>query len=99
MSRPVDVEEYLRLFLAADQDRRRDAARVLLGEAVVPKHRRGPLLMNFSDAAALLGVSRPTLYRMIEASQIERVEILPGRYRICIEDIERLITRREVGHK
>jgi excisionase family DNA binding protein len=39
-------------------------------------------------AAKLLGVSRGTLYRMLQAGRLSRVEILPGSFRVRREDVE-----------
>lgn len=43
------------------------------------------------DAAKLLGVSRPTLWRMLEAGKLQRVEVLPGTYRVRRDELEELV--------
>ena len=91
----ADVEEFLRAFLDAGEDRRRNAMAVLRGESVVPSHKRGPLLMGMGEAAAFLGISRPTLWRMIQAKRIEKVELFPGSHRIRREDLEDLAAGRQ----
>ena len=93
--RNVNIEELLQAFLSAGEDRRRNAVAALKGEAVVPSHKRGPLLMGMGDAAAFLGVSRTTLWRMIQAGRIEKVEILPGRHRVRRADLERFVDDRD----
>jgi excisionase family DNA binding protein len=50
--------------------------------------RRGPFLLKMGAAAALLGVSRPTLWRMLQARRLARVEILPKTYRVRREEVE-----------
>ena len=80
----------MRALLAADEDRRRALLRVLHGDAVVRSEERGPLLLSMGAAAQLLGVSRPTLWRMIQAGRLEKVEVLPGSYRIRKSDLEAL---------
>ena len=92
--RSVDVDELLQAFLGAGEDRRRNAVAALRGEAVVPSHKRGPLLMGMGEAAAFLGVSRTTLWRMIQVGRIEKVEILPGSHRVRREDLERFVDDR-----
>ena len=91
---PVDPEKFMHAFLNAGEDRRRDALAVLEGRAVVPSHKRGPLLMGMGDAAAFLGVSRPTLWRMIQAGKVEKVELFPGSHRVRREDLEDLAAGR-----
>ena len=93
--RSIDVEELLQAFLSAGEDHRRNAVAALRGEAVVPSHKRGPLLMGMGDAAAFLGVSRTTLWRMIQAGRIEKVEILPGSHRVRRADLERFVDDRD----
>jgi predicted DNA-binding transcriptional regulator AlpA len=51
----------------------------------------GPLLMGMSDAAKLLGVSRATLWRMLQAEKFQKVEILPGSFRLRRVDLENFV--------
>jgi excisionase family DNA binding protein len=52
--------------------------------------RRGPFLLNMGNAASLMGVSRPTLWRMLNAGRLARVEVLPGTYRVRREEVEEI---------
>ena len=54
-----------------------------------------PLLLGMGPAAKFLGVSRGTLYRMIQAGKLKRVEILPGSSRVRREDIEAIVDGKE----
>ena len=66
--------------------------RVLDGTTEPPRpERKGPFLMKMGDAAALLGVSRPTLWRMLNAGRLTRVEILPSTYRVRREEVEEIV--------
>ena len=38
----------------------------------------GPLALTVSEAAALVGVSRRTMYRAIEAGEVPTVQLVPG---------------------
>lgn len=49
---------------------------------------RGPLLMGMSASAKFLGVSRATLWRMIKAGLLQKVEVLPGSFRLRRTDLE-----------
>lgn len=48
---------------------------------------RSPILVGMKKAAEILGVSRATLWRMMNAETFEKVEILPGSYRLRYADI------------
>jgi len=55
-----------------------------------PMAASGPLLMGMSASAKLLGVSRVTLWRMIKGGLLQKIEILPGTFRIRRADLEAL---------
>ena len=61
---------------------------ILLGETEVPPPPKGPLLLGMTKASALLGVSRATLWRMIRAGRLEKIEVLRGSSRVRRADIE-----------
>lgn len=58
----------------------------------------GPLLLGMSAAAKLLGCSRATLWRMIRARRLEKVEVLPGSYRVRRADLEAIAAGKAVHH-
>ena len=47
-----------------------------------------PLLMGMSASAKLLGVSRATLWRMTKAGLLQKIEVLPGSFRLRRADLE-----------
>ena len=49
-----------------------------------------PLLLNMTSAAAFLGVSRGTLWRLIQAGRLVPIEILPGSRRMRRTDLVEL---------
>jgi len=51
----------------------------------------GPLLLTMGQSAELLGVSRATLWRMLRAGRLEKVELYPGSYRLRRSDILDLV--------
>lgn len=89
----TDVEsvtnEILRALVPAPPDRKAAALKALLGEAAAPaaKPVTGPLLLGMGAAAAFLGVSRSTLWRIIQSGKVEKVELFPGSYRVRREDL------------
>jgi excisionase family DNA binding protein len=48
----------------------------------------GPLLLGMTASAKLLGVSRATLWRMIQRGLLQKVEVLPGSFRLRRADLE-----------
>lgn len=54
----------------------------------------GPMLYNMTKAARFLGVSRTTLWRIIQAGHLNRVEVMAGTFRIRHQD---LLTLAEKG--
>jgi excisionase family DNA binding protein len=66
--------------------------RILDGHApVAPPPVTGPLLLPMGKACELLGVSRPTLWRMLNAKKLTRVEVLPNTYRVRRSEIMALV--------
>ena len=91
--------ELLTVFVAATPERKADALRVLKGLAVAadpvePKPIVGPLLLGMGAASRYLGVSRSTLWRMIRAGGLEKVELFPGSYRMRRADLESFAAKR-----
>ncbi len=89
------IEQLMQAALSAPEERRAAALRVLRGE-VEPTRRpmTGPLLLGMGAAAKYLGVSRPTLWRMIQAGRLEKVELFRGSHRIRREDLEVIVERK-----
>ena len=86
------IEEVMQAALVAADERKRDALRVLRGEtsATADKTATGPLLFGMSAGARFVGVSRATLWRVVAAGKIKKVELFPGSYRVRREDLEAL---------
>jgi excisionase family DNA binding protein len=55
-----------------------------------------PLLMGMSASARFLGVSRATLWRMIKAGLLQKVEVLRGRFRLRRADLEAIAAGRRL---
>jgi len=88
MNAPNANERLLKI-LQATPEQQAAIDRVLAGEQPVTAARVvGPLLLGMSNAARLLGVSRATLWRMIRAGKLARVEVLAGSFRVRRADVE-----------
>lgn len=87
------MEDLMSAALSAPEDRKTQALKVLKGEvAATPSPRsEGPLLLGMGAAANYLGCGRTSLWRMIQAGRLEKVEILPGSYRIRRGDLDRYV--------
>ena len=95
MSTPNSNERLMR-FLQATPEQQVAIDRILDGRsAPETKPRTGPLLMGMGAAAGFLGVSRGTLWRMIRAGKLEKVEVLSGSFRMRREDLEAFVARKE----
>jgi len=89
----MNTNERLLKLLQATSEQQAAIDRVLAGELPSATARPvGPLLLGMSKAAGLLGVSRATLWRMIRAGKLARVEVLAGSFRVRRADIEAIAT-------
>jgi predicted DNA-binding transcriptional regulator AlpA len=85
----MNTDERLKKLLDASREQLEAIDRIL--ERHIPEQmpaRQGPLLMGMSASAKFLGVSRATLWRMIKAGPLQKVEVLPGSFRLRRADLE-----------
>ena len=83
-------EQRLLRLLQARPEEQAAIDRILEGRlAPEPQAPKGPLLMRVKDAAALLGVHRATIWRLVKAGRLQTVELL-GSLRVRRADIEGL---------
>ena len=86
----MSTNERLLKILQAAPDVQERIDRLLDGAAPVESAGApsGPLLMGMSEGARFLGVGRATLWRMIKAGRLGKVELLPGSFRVRRTDLE-----------
>ena len=88
--RNSNPNERLLRFLSAAPKQQAAIDRILEGRLEPERSApQGPLLMRIKDAAALLGVHRATIWRLVKAGRLETVELL-GSLRVRREDVEAL---------
>lgn len=85
----LNSNDRLMKFLQADPEKQARIDEILNG--VLPEAREtstGPLLLGMGAGAKFLGVSRATLWRIFRSGGLEKVEILPGAFRVRRIDLE-----------
>ena len=94
----TNPNERLLRFLQASPEQQAMIDRILEGRlAPEPPAPNGPLLIGMGAGSRLLGVSRATLWRMIKAGRLDRVEVLPGSFRVRRADVEAIANGRGVA--
>jgi excisionase family DNA binding protein len=78
MSATISTERLMR-FLNAPPETQAAVDRVLMP---TEGGDNAPAFIRMFEAAKLLGVSRSTLWRMVKAGRLDRVEIRPGSFRL-----------------
>jgi len=87
----TNPNERILRFLQATAEQQAAVDRILEGTPEAPPApASGPLLLGMGVSAKLLGISRATLWRMIKAGRIQKVEILPDSFRLRRADVEAL---------
>jgi predicted DNA-binding transcriptional regulator AlpA len=85
----MNSEERLKRLFAASQEQMQ-AIDGILESGIREKSMAmsGPLLLGMTASAKLLGVSRATLWRMIKGGLLQKIEVLPGSFRLRRADLE-----------
>lgn len=91
----VKNDDLIRAVFTAPEEAKSRALAILNGQET-PEPAAGPLLLSMGEAANLLGVSRATLWRMIRAGRLEKVEIYSGAFRLRRSDIRDLVNGKVV---
>jgi predicted DNA-binding transcriptional regulator AlpA len=85
----MNIEERLKQLFTATPEQLRAIDYILeSGICEKPVVTSGPLLLGMSASAKLLGVSRATLWRMTNLGVLQKIEILPGSFRLRRADLE-----------
>lgn len=90
MSNPINNRnDRLIQFLQATPEQQAAIDRILEGKVQARVEvSSGPILLGMGAAAKFLGVSRATLWRMIQVGRLQKVELLPGSFRVRRADLD-----------
>jgi excisionase family DNA binding protein len=89
----MNTEERLKRLFEASQEQIGAIDNILEGKSLKNQETVGPLLMKMEMAAKFLGVSRTTLWRMVEKGRLQKIEILPGSFRLRRADLEAIANK------
>lgn len=80
------TEERLQKLLVADPSKLAQIDAILSGKATAPARREETRLITISEAAKMLGISRPTAYKLIRERRLDAIE-LDGISRIRLQSV------------
>jgi excisionase family DNA binding protein len=94
----VSNDDLIRAVFTATDEAKTKALAILEGRDGSPSRPldNGPLLLSMGEAAALLHVSRATLWRTIKAGRLPKVELYPGAFRLRRSDIIAIVNGKSV---
>jgi excisionase family DNA binding protein len=94
----VSNDDLIRAVFTATDEAKTKALAILEGRASSPSEPQdnAPLLLSMGEAAALLHVSRATLWRTIKAGRLPKVELYPGAFRLRRSDILAIVNGKAV---
>ena len=88
MSTQNNPNERMMKFLQADPEKQALIDQILDGKTPAKSELpTGPLLLGMSAAAKFIGCSRATLWRICRSGRLQKVEILPGSFRLRRADL------------
>ena len=82
----VTNDELIQAVFKAEPERKSRALRILQGEDLLLKIDE-PLLLTMGEATELIPCSRATLWRIVKAGRLTKVELYPGSYRLRRSDV------------
>jgi len=94
----VNNDDLIRAVFTATDEAKTRALAILEGRDDSPSRPldNGPLLLSMGEAAALLHVSRATLWRTIKAGRLPKVELYPGAFRLRRSDVLAIVNGKAV---
>ncbi len=93
----MQINERFERLLKADSSTLAEIDRVLDGRQDDPSEDIDVRLLNFSEAARILNLSRTTVWRLVKAKRIPIVELRKGSRRVPMAAIKQLIRNNNKG--
>ena len=87
---PVTNDRLIQAVFKATEEAKEQALPILEGRKKPAP--ADPSLLQFGEAAELLNVSRSTLWRMMRAGRLEKVELYPGSFRLRRTDVMAIVS-------
>jgi excisionase family DNA binding protein len=82
----ISNDDIIQAVFSASDEAKAQALKILEGRA--PMEPSGdPVLLSMGEAAAMMNVSRATLWRILKAGRLKKVELYPGAFRLRRSDI------------
>jgi len=94
----VKNDDVIRAVFSATDEAKERALEILEGRDEPRPQDDEPLLLTMGDATKLIPCSRATLWRIIKAGRLEKVELYPGAYRLRRSDVLSLVAGKAVSH-
>ena len=91
----VSNDSLIRSIFNASDEAKTKALAILEGRELSDTD-SGPLLLTMGEAAKLIPCSRATLWRIIQAGRLEKVELYPGSFRLRKSDVAALANGKAV---
>jgi hypothetical protein len=89
-------DDLIRAIFSATEERKSRALLILQGEDI-PLRIDEPLLLTMGEATKLIPCSRATLWRIVKAGRLEKVELYPGAFRLRRADVVALANGKAVS--
>jgi predicted DNA-binding transcriptional regulator AlpA len=94
----MDTNQRLIKLLSATPEQQSAVDKILDGKMVKQTEQlSGPLLLNMTESAKLLGCSRTCLWRVLRAGRLKKVELFPGSFRLRRSDLLELVDGKKGG--
>jgi hypothetical protein len=93
----ISNDSLIRAIFSAPDEAKAKALAILEGRETFDTE-SGPLLLTMGEAVKLIPCSRATLWRILKAGRLQKVELYPGAFRLRRADVVALASGKAVRH-